>query len=54
MVGNPAHGDLAFPVSGGERQLQLAARDNRVVIKKLVEVAHAEKQERVGILPFGG
>ena len=34
-------------------QLQLAAHGHRVVVEQLVEVAHAEEEQGVGILSLG-
>ncbi len=53
VVGDPAHGDrVAVPVlrSGGERDLESLRGDHRVLEEHLVEVAHAEEEERVRVL----
>jgi hypothetical protein len=47
-----AHGNAALAVARRQRQLQLAAGYRGVVIKKLVKVAHAKEQQRIGILLF--
>ena len=50
VVGNAAHGNAALPVARRQRQLQLAAGHRGIVIKKLVKVAHAKEQQRIGVL----
>ncbi len=47
VIGNAAHRDLAFAVAGGEGDLELAGGGFRVVVKELVEVAHAEEEQGV-------
>jgi len=54
VVGDAAHGHGALAVAGGEGDLQLAAGDDGVVVEELVKVAHAEEDEGVGVLAFGG
>ncbi len=53
MVGNPAHGYQALAIAGGQGKLQLTAGHYGVVIEKLIEVAHAEKQQGIGIFALG-
>ena len=52
MVGDAAHrnGHAFFLVAGGERNLQLTRRYDRVVEEQLVKVSHAKKQQRAGVL----
>jgi hypothetical protein len=48
-----AHGNAAAVGvfrSRGERQLEGARRDERVLVEHFVEVAHAEEQDRVAML----
>ena len=56
VVGHAAHGngDALFLVARGQRDLQLARRDDGVLEKQLVEVAQAKKQQRVGMLFLDG
>ena len=54
VVGNAAHGHLAFAVARGEGDLQLAGGGFGVVVKELVEVAHAEEEQGVRMLRLGG
>ena len=63
VVGHSAHGNgnAFFLVAGGKRYLQLARGYDRVVEEKLVEIAHAKKQQRArvlflnrGVLPHQG
>src|SRR5580658_8301732 len=42
VVGDAAHGDGAFAVTGGEGDLQLPGGGDGVVVEEFVEVAHAE------------
>jgi len=44
-------GSLA--VARGQRQLELAADGDRVVVEELVEVAHAEEEQGIRILALG-
>ena len=53
VVGDSAHGDGAFPIPGGEGNLQLAGGGLRVVKKEFVKVAHAEEEQGVRIERFG-
>ena len=53
VVGDAAHGELAFAVAGGEGELELAAGGDGVVVEELVEIAHAEEEEGVGIFTLG-
>ncbi len=53
VVGDAAHGLVAFAVAGREGELQFAADDYGVVVEELVEVAHAEEEQGVGILALG-
>jgi len=53
VVGDAAHGDGAFAVAGGEGDLQLAGGDEGVVVEELVEVAHAEEEQGVGVFLLG-
>ncbi len=52
VIGHAAHGngDALFLVARGQRDLQLARGDHRVLEEELVEVAQAEEQQRVGML----
>ena len=53
MMRNAAHGNrraLAVFRAGCQRQIEGARRDQRVLVEHLVEVPHAEKQNRVAIL----
>src|SRR5271157_3234571 len=43
------HGDALFLVARGQRDLQLARGDDRVLEEQLVEVAQAKEDERVGM-----
>jgi len=54
VVRDAAHGLGAFAVACGEGELELAADGDRVIIEELVEVAHAEEEERIGIFALGG
>ena len=53
VVGHPAHRHRALFISRCECDLQFPRGDLRVFKKQLVEVAHAEKQQGVGVLPLG-
>jgi hypothetical protein len=54
VVGHSAHGHRALPIPCGECDLQFPGGDLRIFEKELVEVAHAEKQQGIGILALGG
>ena len=55
MIGHAAHGDLVLGafvlgmVARGERQIELARSDPRVLLEHLIKVAQPEKQQAVGI-----
>ncbi len=53
VVGDAAHGLVAFAVAGREGELELAADDDRVVVEQLVEIPHAEEEQGIGILALG-
>ncbi len=48
------HGDLALLVAGRERESERLRRELRVVVEHLVEVAHPEEHERIGVALLGG
>ena len=52
VIRHAAHGngDAFFLVARGERDLQLARGDDRILEEELVEVAQAEEQQRAGML----
>ncbi len=56
MVGHPAHGNrnALFLVTRGQRNLQLARRQNCVVQEKLIEVAQPEEKQSAGMLFLDG
>ena len=54
VKGHPAHGDFpdrVFP-AGGEDQIERFGRKPRVLIKHLVEVSEAEKEDAVRVFIF--
>ena len=53
VVGNAAHGLRALPVARRQGQLQLAADGDGVVVEELVEVAHAEEEQGIGVFALG-
>ncbi len=53
VIRHAAHGLRALAVARGQGQLQLAADGHGVVVEELVEVAHAEEEQGVGILALG-
>ncbi len=53
VIRHAAHGQLSFAVARSEGQLQFAAYGDCVVVEELVEVAHAEEEQRIGILALG-
>ena len=53
MIGDAAHGNGALFVAGGEGDLEFAGGDDGVIVEELVEVAHAEEDEGVGVLALG-
>ena len=56
VMGYAAHGngDTFFLVAGGERDLQFARGQDRVVKEKLVEIPQAEEQQGAGMLFLDG
>ena len=56
VIRHAAHGGalVVARVAPGERQLQLARRRHRVVVKHFIEIAQPEKKERVGIALLHG
>ena len=53
VVRHAAHGHGLRFVARGERQLQLARGDDGVLVEELVEVAHAEEEQGVGMSFLG-
>ena len=56
VVGHAAHRDGAAARvlrPGGQRQLERARGRQRVLVEHLVEVPHAEEDDRVAVLPLG-
>ena len=55
MIRHAAHGDLVLRalvlgmIARGERQIELARGDPRVLLEHLIKVAQPEKQQAVGI-----
>ncbi len=54
VVGHSAHGHGALFIPCGQGDLQLPGGDLRIFEEELVEVAHAEKQQGIGVLALGG
>ncbi len=54
VVGDAAHRHLAFAVPRGKGDLQLAGGEFCIIVKKLVEVAHAEEEQGVWMLRLRG
>ncbi len=54
VVGHTAHGDRPFFIPCRECDLQFSRGNLRIFKKELVEVAHAEKEQGIGILTLGG
>jgi hypothetical protein len=54
MMGHPGHRDaLAFgDGAGGQHEVQFAGGNFGVGVKRFVEVAQAEEEQRVGVLGF--
>ena len=56
VIGNATHRDglALFPVTRGERDLQFARGNHRIFVKKFVEIAEAEKQQRMRVARLNG
>ena len=56
VIGNAAHRDrlALFAIARGQSDLQQARGHLRVVVEKLVEIAQAEKQQRLRMLLLDG
>jgi hypothetical protein len=52
VVGDAAHGHAFGLVASGEGELQLASGDDGVLKEELVEVTHAEEEQRVRMRVF--
>jgi hypothetical protein len=53
VIRHAAHGNLALAVAGGQGDFQLAGGEFRILIKKFVEIAHAEEEQSVRMLRLG-
>ncbi len=53
VVGDAAHGLRALAIARRQGELQFAADGDGVVVEELIEVAHAEEEQGVGILALG-
>ena len=53
VIWDSAQRDGALAVAGCQRELQFTGRDNRVVVEKLVEIAHPEEKQGIRVRGFG-
>ena len=53
VIRHAAHGLIPLAVARRQRQLQFPADRHSIVVEQLVEIAHAEEQQRIRILALG-